>query len=298
MPESETRGKEGRGKGGESKAGTNGKAQGESAKGESTKGDSTKTDSAQTDDRGDSAPSKTATSQAADSKTGQAISGDQVAAYLRRHPEFLADNPELLDSQEPPARAQGDGVVDLQQFQVQRLRDTVGNLTSLRDELLSAGRNNLSIQNRVHRSVLAILNARSFEEFVETITTDMAAILDLDVVTIGVEKTGEGSTWRPTAGVYCLEAGSIDALLGPSGTLLLRDNISGDPAIFDGAAGIVQSDALIRLNISETTPPALLALGSRQAGAFHAGQGTELLTFLSQVLEVSFRSWLNLPPRL
>ena len=278
MPESETQGKEGRDKGRETKAGANGAA---------------KSGSDQTPDRDDKAASKTATS-----KVGQAVSGDQVAAYLRRHPEFLADNPDLLDSQEPPARAQGDGVIDLQQVQVQRLRDKVGNLTSLRDELLSAGRNNLSIQNRVHRSVLAILHARSFEEFVETITTDMAAILDLDVVTIGVEKTGEGSTWRPTAGVYCLEAGSIDALLGPSGTLLLRDNITGDPAIFDGAAGIVQSDALIRLNISETTPPALLALGSRQTGAFHAGQGTELLSFLSQVLEVSFRSWLNLPPRL
>ena len=278
MPESETQGKEGRGKGRETKAGANGAA---------------KNGSDQTPDRDGKAASRTAAS-----KVGQAVSGDQVAAYLRRHPEFLADNPDLLDSQEPPARAQGDGVIDLQQVQVQRLRDKVGTLTSLRDELLSAGRNNLSIQNRVHRSVLAILNARSFEEFVETITTDMAAILDLDVVTIGVEKTGEGSTWRPTAGVYCLEAGSIDALLGPSGTLLLRDNISGDPAIFDGAAGIVQSDALIRLNISETTPPALLALGSRQAGAFHAGQGTELLSFLSQVLEVSFRSWLNLPPRL
>ncbi|WP_299396266.1 DUF484 family protein [Pelagibius sp.] len=278
MPESETQGKEGRGKSRETKAGANGAA---------------KSGADQTPDRDGKAASRTATS-----KAGQAVSGDQVAAYLRRHPEFLADNPDLLDSQEPPARAQGDGVIDLQQVQVQRLRDKVGNLTSLRDELLSAGRNNLSIQNRVHRSVLAILNARSFEEFVETITTDMAAILDLDVVTIGVEKTGEGSTWRPTAGVYCLEAGSIDALLGPSGTLLLRDNISGDPAIFDGAAGIVQSDALIRLNISETTPPALLALGSRQAGAFHAGQGTELLSFLSQVLEVSFRSWLNLPPRL
>ena len=58
----------------------------------------------------------------------------------------------------------------------------------------------------------------------------------------------------------------------------------------------VRSDALIRLRISTNTPPALLALGSRQTGAFHAGQGTELLTFLSKVLEVSFRAWLHLPP--
>ena len=228
---------------------------------------------------------------------GQPISADQVAAYLRRHPEFLADNPDLLDSQKPPARARGKGIVDLQQFQVQRLRDELGDLTSLRDELISAGRSNLSTQSRVHQAVLAILNARSFEEFVETITTDMAAILDLDVVTIGVEKTEEGGAWRPMAGVYCLEAGDIDERLGPSANILLREEVEGDPTIFDGAAGLVRSDALIRLKISDTTPPALLALGSRQSAAFHAGQGTELLGFLSRVLEVTFRAWLNLPPK-
>ncbi len=263
MPESETQGKEGAGKAGVKKSAsqkaTKGKGKGEAQ--------------------------------------AQPVSGDQVSAYLRRHPEFLADNPELLDVQQPPSRVRGKGVVDLQQFQVQRLRDEVGSLTSLRDELISAGRSNLSTQSRVHQAVLVILNARSFEEFVEIITTDMAAILDLDVVTIGVEKADQGATWQPTAGVYCLETGSIDALLGPGGTMLLRENVTGDPAIFDGGAGLVQSDALIRLTISDSTPPALLALGSRQPDAFHDGQGTELLVFLSQVLEVTFRAWLNLPPK-
>ena len=228
----------------------------------------------------------------------QPVTADQVAAFLRRHPDFLAENPELLDSQQPPARKSGKGIVDLQQFQVQRLRGEIDDLTSLRDELISAGRSNLSTQSRVHQAILAILDARSFEEFVETITTDLAAILDLDVVTIGVEKTEESGAWRPIAGVYCLEAGSIDAQLGPGGSMLLRDEVEGDPSIFDGAAGLVRSDALIRLTISDTTPPALLALGSRHTEAFHAGQGTELLTFLSRVLEVTFRGWLNLPPKL
>ncbi|WP_422364764.1 DUF484 family protein [Pelagibius sp.] len=266
MPESETKGKEGAAKSGVKKTTSQKPGKGKAGKG---KGEA----------------------------LAQPISGDQVSAYLRRHPEFLADNPELLDAQQPPSRVREKGVVDLQQFQVQRLRDEVGSLTSLRDELISAGRSNLSTQSRVHQAVLVILNARSFEEFVEIITTDMAAILDLDVVTIGVEKAEQGATWQPTAGVYCLETGSIDALLGPGGTMLLRENVTGDPTVFDGGAGLVQSDALIRLNISDSTPPALLALGSRQPDAFHDGQGTELLVFLSQVLEVTFRAWLNLPPK-
>ncbi|MEO3428153.1 DUF484 family protein [Pelagibius sp. CAU 1746] len=225
----------------------------------------------------------------------QPVSGDQVAAYLRRHPAFLADHPDLLDVLTPPARDCGAGVVDLQQFMVQRLRGELNDMAQLRDDLVATGRSNLATQSRVHEAILALLRARSFAEFVETITTDLAVILDLDVVTIGVEQAAEGVTWKPTAGVYCLETGSVDALLGPNGNLLLREDVAGDPAIFDGAAGLVRSDALIRLKISDNTPPALLALGSRQSGAFHAGQGTELLAFLSRVLEVTFRKWLHLP---
>lgn len=225
----------------------------------------------------------------------QPVSGDQVAAYLRRHPEFLAEHPDLLDVLTPPARDRGEGVVDLQQFMVQRLRGELNDMAQLRDDLVATGRSNLATQSRVHEAILSLLRARSFEEFVETITTDLAVILDLDVVTIGVEQAAEGVSWKPISGVYCLETGSIDALLGPAGNMLLREDIVGDPAIFDGAAGLVRSDALIRLKISDNTPPALLALGSRQAGAFHSGQGTELLSFLSQVLEVTFRTWLHLP---
>lgn len=225
----------------------------------------------------------------------QPISADQVVAYLRRHPDFLARHPDLLDVLTPPARARGKGVVDLQQFMVERLRRENAELSELRNDLVATGRSNLAIQSRVHEAIVALLRAASFEEFVETITTDLAVILDLDVVTIGVERSEDSAPWKPVAGVYRLKAGSIDNLLGRNGNLLLRDDVAGDPAIFDGAAGLVRSDALIRLAIGDKAPPALLALGSRQPGTFHAGQGTELLTFLAQVLEVSFRTWLHLP---
>ena len=225
----------------------------------------------------------------------QPVSADQVVAYLRRHPDFIARNPELLDVLAAPARDRGKGVLDLQQFMVERLRRENAELSELRNDLVATGRSNLAIQSRVHEAILALLRAGSFEEFVETITTDLAVILDLDVVTIGVERAENGAAWKSVAGVYCLTAGSIDNLLGRSSNLLLRADIAGDPAIFDGAAGLVRSDALIRLAIGERAPPALLALGSRQPGTFHPGQGTELLSFLSKVLEVSFRAWLHLP---
>jgi hypothetical protein len=93
-----------------------------------------------------------------------------------------------------------------------------------------------------------------------------------------------------------LEVGSVDELLGPNHDVLLRSDVVGDPALFGAAAaGLVRSDALVRLRVSSTAPVGLLALGARKPGVFHPGQGTELLTFLVQVIELSIRAWLDLP---
>ena len=83
-------------------------------------------------------------------------------------------------------------------------------------------------------------------------------------------------------------------MIGRSRNILLRPDVGGDPLIFGAGAGLVASDALIRLRISRRTPMAMLALGSRQTDFFHPGQATELLNFLGQSVETSIRGWLNL----
>ena len=69
----------------------------------------------------------------------------------------------------------------------------------------------------------------------------------------------------------------------------------GDGAVFPGTSGLVRSAALVRLRIAASTPPALIALGSRDPHHFEEGQGTELLAFLGQVVEHLVRAWLDLP---
>lgn len=249
-----------------------------------------------TQNKGDTAPNRqTGKTDSATRSAERAPNARQVADYLRRHPDFLARHPDLLDSLHPPGRVQGKGVVDLQTFMIERLRNEVTRLTGARDELVHHARDNLATQNRIHRSVVALLEARSFEHFIETATTDLAVILDVDVITIGVEQDWQDRTKVPVRGVSRLAPGFVDELLGPGGKLLLRDDIHGDAEVFGAGAGLVRSEALIRLSISPDTPKALLAFGSRQPDHFHAGQGTELLSFLGRVVECSIRAWLDLP---
>ena len=66
-------------------------------------------------------------------------------------------------------------------------------------------------------------------------------------------------------------------------------------AIYGAGANLVRSQALVRVDISLDTPPAILAFGSRDPELFQDGQGTEQVSFLARVVERQFRTWLNLP---
>jgi uncharacterized protein YigA (DUF484 family) len=216
--------------------------------------------------------------------------GAEVLAYLRRHPEFLSRHPEVLGAQK-----EGDAVVDLRQFLVRKLQDEVRSAQTDYSELVATSRANHSAQARVHTAVLAIISARSFEHLMEVMTSDLAIHLDADVVSLCIENQTGGTVKAPMRGIRILEPGAVETLMGKKREVVLRPYVAGDPLLFGPGAGIVRSDALLRLDLGHGTPDGVLALGSRTEGQFLPAQGTELLTFLAQAIAVSIRSWLDLP---
>ena len=224
------------------------------------------------------------------------LNAGRVASYLRAHPDFLLRHPDLVSVLAPPAPERGDSIVDMQQFMVTRLQDEVRRIKEEQRDLLKATRANIQSQARIHDAALALLGARTFEHLVQTFTTDLALLLDVDVVMLCVE-TADGQLPRvDVQGLGGLPVGSVGDLVGGDRDVLLRDDIIGDPLLYGAGAGLVRSDALIRLAVSGMAPPCLLAMGSRDAQRFHPGQGTELLGFLGKIGSLSIRSWLDLPP--
>jgi len=219
----------------------------------------------------------------------------EVLRFLRRNPDFLFRNPEILEELKAPFRSAGSGVIDLQHFMVERLRGDMARLRADQDDLVSTSRDNLSNQSRIHKAVLALLGAPTFEQLIEVVTIDFAMLLDVDVACLCIETQGEPNRRIMAGGVHLIEPGTVDALFGRTRDVMLRTDVTGDPEIFAGAAGLVRSDALVRLAVSKATPPGLIAFGTRHPGYFHPGQGTELLTFLARVLEHCIREWLDLP---
>jgi len=219
----------------------------------------------------------------------------EVAAYLREHPDFLIEHSELLEVLTPPSRQCGERVVDMQQFMLQHQRVEIARLKQQHRALVSTSRANLATQARVHQAALALLAANSFEHLIQIVTTDMAVLLDADVVTIAVESSGAQRPRLSHHGVLILSPGTVDAVLGAERDVLLKSDTEGDPLLFGDGAGLVRSAALLRLCVSKAAPAGLLCIGMRRAGKFHGGQGTELLGFLARALGITIAQWLDLP---
>jgi hypothetical protein len=240
-------------------------------------------------------PGNDASAPAADTPSADdAPSAEAVAAFLAARPDFLADHPDLLDTLILPEAGGGDGVVDLRAHLVQRQRDEIDRLKRQQRAIVSATRANQNTQQRIHSAILFLLDAESFEHLIQAIGTDLAVLLDLDAAVLSVENEGDDRPPPLRSGVRVLPPGTIDHLLGGAAHRL-DGEIEGDETVFGPAAGLVKSQALIRLDVSSETPPALLALGSRDPEMFQNGMRTDLMGFLANVLQRCIRDWLDLP---
>jgi uncharacterized protein YigA (DUF484 family) len=230
---------------------------------------------------------------AAREEAAREIDAREVIGYLRRHPEFLDEHPEALRLLRPPSREIGEGVVDFQHFLYERQRRELNRVNLEYRNLIAVSRGNLASQSRVHKAALTVLAAPSFGQLLQIVTTDLAVLLDVDVVTIVVENIAGITPRLNTHGVHLVEAGTVEALLGEDKAVFYEADVAGDPALFGGAAGLVRSQALLRLRFGRETPTGLLCIGTRKPGRFHPGLGTELLGFLGRIVGLSIGLWLN-----
>lgn len=222
------------------------------------------------------------------------VSADQVGDYLRRHPDFLAANPEVLEALITPSRWTGGGVVDMQQFMLERLREEIDNLRLCAQELIETSRNNMSSQTRAHAGVLALLSAGDLEHLMRIVSDDLPLLLDVDVVTLCFEPARTPLPGLVSNHIRQLGEGTVNGLLDGGREVLLQSEMADDGTLFGAAAGLVQSAALSRLRPGLITPTGLLALGSRSY-VFDPGQGTELIGFLTRALERCLYRWLEKP---
>lgn len=226
--------------------------------------------------------------------TAAKLANEDVIDFLTRNPDFLNRNPELYDILTPPKEKTEKGVVDFQHYLVKRLKEDRNDVLQSAREIVETARTNMSNIARIHAAVLALLESQSFEEFVRTITTDFASLLDVDIVSLVIETDTDTIPHIDIPGVRITRPGMTDLLMQKD-TVVLDSTGTALAELYGGGATLVKSHALLRIDIGPGIPPALLAFGSRDPALFSPGQATDLIVFLGRVIERTFRAWLDVP---
>src|SRR5262245_3144697 len=92
-----------------------------------------------------------------DGRRVKVVTEDDVVAYLQAHPDFLLDHPGLMDVLTPPRRKHAEGVVDMTQVMMSRLRGEIDRLRAEQSELIENSRQNQITRDRIHAAVLSIV---------------------------------------------------------------------------------------------------------------------------------------------
>jgi len=220
------------------------------------------------------------------------VTADQVREFLKNNPDFLVKNLDVIDEAQTPERDLGNGVIDFQHFMVKNLQKDSKTLRGRYDVLVDFCRDNMSVQNLVHKAALKLIRTHSLEQLLEVITLDLVSLFDVDVVRMAMESDTRFDTSygeQDYSGIVFIEPGMVDDAIGINKNVLLVEDCQqtepvGFDQIFADCENMIASCALLRLELETVGKHILLAFGVRYKDRFHPGQGIELLHFLAQIV--------------
>jgi len=196
-----------------------------------------------------------------------------VAAFLRAHPEFLAERPDLYRTLDPPRRVHGDRMADHMAAMLAAERRRVRGLEAEMEAALNAERAGHGLTIRVRLAVLALMRCGDVPE---AVTQEIPALLGIETCTLLSEAPDR-------RGVVRLPRGAAARLLRPGLDAAVRPAPLEAELIHQEAAPLVKRDALVRVPVW-TDEPTLLALGARDPNALPARQSTANLAFLGRAV--------------
>ena len=212
------------------------------------------------------------------SDTGEKIGAHEVAAWLRRHPKFLQQFPDLAISLVVPRE---DGpAASLASYQLEVLRDKNRELSRRLQDLYAVSQENERLAVRTHQLTLALMRPQDRAGVVRAMVATLAEDFNGDLVRVVL--------FAPVAGLgdeeWLQVIASDDRVLQPFADCM-RD---GEPlcgrlhpdkqaVLYASRADDVASTALLPV-----PGVGLVAVGSSDANRFYPGMGTLFLRMMGE----------------
>src|SRR5262245_52553795 len=206
---------------------------------------------------------------------------EEVARYLKEHPEFFEQYADLLGSIYIP-HPHGGRAIPLSERQILSLRERGKLLEGKLRELVQFGEENDSISERLHRVTLTLLKARDVCALLDALYGSLQREFAITTVAVRVwssAPTAERSEFAevsPEARVFA------ESLAQPYFCT---------HAMFESGAWLPKTDDVIGsfayLPLHADKPFGLLMLGSEDSTRFTPDQGTLYLTRLSEAVSMA-----------
>ena len=205
------------------------------------------------------------------------MNSDDIARYLRTHPQFFDQHPELLEGISVP-HPYGGRAIPLAERQTVALREKLKLLEGRLAELLQFGEENDAISEKVHRLSVALAGAKDFPALAASLYFHLREDFAVPHVALRV--------WGKSVPADFDEAQAVDeAQRHHAGTMGAPQcgPAAGNPFVpwFREASEHVRSMALVPLG--QTTVFGLLALGSEDPKRFFAEMGTLYLRRIGEL---------------
>jgi len=195
-------------------------------------------------------------------------SADDVAQYLKQHPDFFDAHPELLENLHVPHG--GNGTVSLVERQLKVLRERQAASRERLAELVRVARNNDQLAERIHKLMLRLLHTRTAADVCAQVEASMREDFDVAPTQLVLEPEKRPmlesllSAGKPRCGHF--SEAQRKSLLGDSGAS-------------------IASMAIIPLGPGATL--GALVLGSTDADRFNPAVSTDFLARIGEMISAA-----------
>lgn len=209
----------------------------------------------------------------------------EVAAFLRRNPDFLTDFPDLALVLKMPRQV--GSTTSLASYQLEVLREKNRALHRRLQELISIATENEQLVLRVHALVLGMMRAQALDEMLQHVVATLSEDFSSDAVRLLLHRGVLGA--QPAD--WLLQVSYEDRACRPFWELMIRgEPVCGrlDPeklsVLFAHRAAEIKSCVIMPI-----PEHGLMAIGSTDPNRFHPGMGTLFLKLIADAVHAALR---------
>lgn len=220
-----------------------------------------------------------------------ALSAGAIAEYLRVHPEFFNDYPDLLTDIMVP-HASG-GAISLVERQLTALREQNDQTRKHMHELIEIARQNEELAKRMHQLALTLMDAAEPKDIFATLYGNLSKNFRADKVVVRLFAdpsfvdtfAGEEFAGSEIA-EQSLFKSIIDKRLPMSGRMKRQQQVF----LFGDGGDDIASAVMVPLHGEGWG--GILAIGSTNPNRFQEGMGVELLANMGEILSFILKPWI------